>query len=338
MKVKNVPIKDCVPMQEVNRQYYNPYDYNALKRVIRKRGYDKRYAIRAFWNKEEEVYEVFDGIHRLQIARDLGHSTIPVFDESGKLTRQDAITIGIQVNQNRSAYNPMDLANALYELGVSIAKKKRKKGRGRPAKFSSKRVAERMCMSVSDVIEHISLRKLPKDVQSLLGQGKLKYNHGKALAKLVGTKFERDILSIAEKAVKEGMSFRKLSSYIKTLKNKGVYSDKEVCSACNKEFPHDSMNRIVVCTSCATQIEDGHLGNHESKGELSHMKELKEEANEVLEFWNNMEREHDTTLSKLSNEWCESNGYGKKDSRRVLAIAKRLLKTNGRARCRGRKI
>ena len=195
MKVKNIMIKDCVPMAEVNRQYYNPWDYNALKRVIKKRGYDNRYAIRAIWNEETEAYEVFDGIHRLQIARDLGHSTIPVFDETGKMTRQEAITIGIQANQNRSAYNPMDLSNALYELGKTIAKTTSYKT-GRPPKFSSKKVAERMCMSVSDVIEHISLRKLPKDVQSLLGQGKLKYNHGKALAKLVGTKFEKDIVSV----------------------------------------------------------------------------------------------------------------------------------------------
>ena len=154
MLVKNLPLKDCVPMPEVSRQYYNPFDYNALKRVIKNRGYDKRYAIRAIWNEEKEAYEVFDGIHRLQIARDLGHSTIPVFDETGKLTRQDAITVGIQVNQNRSAYNPMDLANALYELGKAIAKNSAYRT-GRPPKFSSKKVAERMCMSVSDVIESI---------------------------------------------------------------------------------------------------------------------------------------------------------------------------------------
>lgn len=275
MLVENIQLNACVPMPEVNRQYYNPFDYLNLKRLIEKDGYDRAYPVRVIWNEEKEVYEVFDGIHRLQILKELGtYSTIPAIDETGFLLRHQAIAKGIKANQFRAPYNPMDLANALYELGKSISKALSYKT-GRPPKYSAQKVAKWMSMSVSNVKEHVSLRRLPKDVQSLIGEGKLRYSHAKELAKLLGTRLEKDIVRIAEKVVKEDLSYRELKRFIEAMKRKGVFSDNESCSICKRVFPRESMNRAVICPSCSAQIRDGLWENPTSKFNPNMSKYLK---------------------------------------------------------------
>lgn len=262
-------------MPEVNRQYYNHFDYLNLKRLIEKDGYDRAYPVRVIRNKKKKVYEVFDGIHRLQILKELGtYSTIPAIDETEFLTRSQAVAKGIKANQFRAPYNPMDLANSLYELGKSISNDADYKT-GRPAKFSVKKIALLMKMQISKVDELLSLRRLPKNVQALIGEGKLRYSHAKELAKLLGTKLEKDIVRIAEKVIKEDMSYRELKRLIEAMKRKGIFSDNESCSICKQVFPRESMNRAIICPSCSTQIRDGLWENPTSRFNPNMLKYLK---------------------------------------------------------------
>ena len=119
------------------------------------------------------------------------------------------------------------------------------------------------------------------------------------------------------------MTFRRLNVYIKTLKNKGVYSDKEICSVCKEEFPHDSMNRLAVCTHCATEIENGNSGNHVcSKSSHGSKKKkglpkVKEENSKLNYLWREAWEMKDTD-EQIFKEWFEDEFHCSPNMIRML--------------------
>lgn len=253
-RILNLRLKDCVPMPEVERQYYNHLDYFDLKRVIKKDGYDKAYPIRVLWNKKEKVYETFDGIHRLNIMKELGISkTIPAIDDSDFLTRTEAIAKGIKANRYRAPYNPIDLATSLKALGKDLVASTSKKTR--PYTVSISEVADIMRMSVAKISQLLQLLKLPEDVQHLIGTDRLKFSHARALTKLLGTRHENMISELAERAVENDMSARELERAIASILRTGITSDDLTCPACRKVMPRDSFGR--VCIDCLGKLRSG---------------------------------------------------------------------------------
>ena len=250
LKVQDIPIKKCVPMPEVDREFYNAKDYAGLKRVIRKDGYDRSYPIRAIYDSERKLYEVFDGIHRMKIMKELGKPTIPAIIEK-VMTRADVIAKGIKANQHRSANNPIDLARSLHNLGEIIGQEQQKVRKTKPSTLYVYEIAERMCMTPSKVSELLKLMRLPKRVISLLGEGKLRFYHGKALCSLLGTAYESEIIRLAEMVVKEDLSFRALNKEINALKHTGKIQEEIAhCDDCGKAFPRIHMNTTHICPAC----------------------------------------------------------------------------------------
>ena len=97
-----VKTADCIPLPELERQFYDQSNYRYLRRIIETEGFKPCYPIRAVFNGRKGVYEVFDGTHRLKVAQDLGISRIPLIDETGILTRQQAIAEGIKANKTHA--------------------------------------------------------------------------------------------------------------------------------------------------------------------------------------------------------------------------------------------
>lgn len=253
-RIIDIRLKDCVPMPEVERQYYNHLDYLDLKKVIKKDGYDRAYPVRVLWNNRKRAFEVFDGIHRLSIMKELRISkTIPAIDESKFLTRTEAIAIGIKVNRFRAPYNPIDLARALKALGRGLAKAK--SGKTRPFTVSRDEVAEWARMSVAKVSQYWKLLELPEDVVDLLGTDRLKFTHGRALTKLLGTPYEDRISELAQRVIDQDLSARDLEKAINSIKQTGVYSDDSTCPACNKIMPREMFGR--VCVDCMGKLHSG---------------------------------------------------------------------------------
>jgi ParB/RepB/Spo0J family partition protein len=253
LPVRNICLKDCIPMPEVNRQYYNHFDYLNLKHLIEEDGFDRAYPIRVIKNKEKNVFEVFDGIHRMQIMKEIGlYTTIPAIDETSFLTRPNAVAKGIKANQFRAPYNPMDLAKALQSLGKTIAKNK-----GSVTKHftvSVCEVAETMRMSQPKVSQLLQLLKLPKEVQDLIGEGKLKFTHARPLMTLIETDYEKEIISIASDAAKKGSSVRDLWARVGAVKSGKIY-DTIICGVCHKSHPRFTMKHDV-CPDCIVKNND----------------------------------------------------------------------------------
>jgi hypothetical protein len=241
-------------MPEVERQYYNHLDYLDLKRVIKKDGYDRAYPVRVLWNNRKRAFEVFDGIHRLSIMKELRISkTIPAIDDSDVLIRSEAIAKGIKVNRYRSQYNSLDLAKSLKALGKELAKGK--SGKTRPYTVSRDEVAEWARMSVAKVSQLWQLLDLPEDVQTLIGTDRLKFSYARALTRLLGTSYEDRISELAQRVIDQDLSVRDLEKAIASIMRTGVYSDDSTCPACKKVMPRESFGR--VCVDCMGKLHSG---------------------------------------------------------------------------------
>ena len=284
-KVEKIMLKDIVPMPEVERQYYNPIDYQNLKGLIEKDGYDESYPIRVLWNEDIGKYEAFDGIHRLKIEKELElRSSIPTIDETSFLTRSMAVAKGIKANQFRSPYNPIDIARHLKALGEELVKAQvRKPSVGRPKNIDETEIASVMVMSQSKVSQLLQLLKLPEDTQKLIGRGALKFSHARGLTKLLGTPYEKQIPKLAVRVVEEDIPARQLERIVEAIKHKGYYGEETICRGCKRSFPNDSISKPPLCPDCIGKLRSGEL-------EKSHVESHKEARRKYLKFRAFLER------------------------------------------------
>lgn len=310
--IKYVRTNLCIPMPEVSRNYYNQYDYQWLKTVIKLDGFDNIHAIGVLWNKEKQLYEVFDGIHRTQIARELGIDKIPVKDYTGKIKRSTAIEKGIKGNQGRSPYNPLDLAKALSELARNIVKetgKERKKGR--PVSVNYSKLYECMHMSIPKMKQYLRLLKLPKDVQTLIGRGSIRFNIARYLCTYLGTPYEKYIGSVAEKASKEKMNLPKVIWYMKSVIDKKAFPE-DTSSECARIQRH-----IKECPSCATKFAQVNKSKAEQKKHIK-MNDINESIDNCCNTWKEYGR-------KDALESLKMNLYDLEQKERVL-VWKKVVK------------
>lgn len=315
MRICNLNLDDCMPMPEVERKFYNHFDYLNLRKLIQNDGYDRAYPIRVLWNSKKKVYEIFDGIHRWKILKDLGtFSTIPVIDETGFLNRTQAIAKGIKANEFRAPYNPIDLARSLKALGENFARATMTKSK-RPRTVSISEVAELMRMSMSKVSQLFQLLKLPKDVQDLIGEGKLKFKHATELTRLLDTHYENKIQGLAEKVIEVEMPVRELKRIVEAIKHKGYYGEETICRGCKRVFPSDSISKPPLCPDCIGKLRSGELEkSHVESHNEARRKYLKFKAFVETHFSNDSIPEHlRNALDLFYNKWKGSSEPTPKD-------------------------
>jgi ParB/RepB/Spo0J family partition protein len=312
-----IPVKDCIPMPEVFRQNYNQYDWKNLKNAIENDGYDSAYPVRGIWHNRK--FEVFDGAHRLQAVKEIGlMSKIPAIDETSFLTRAKAISIGIKVNQNRSAYNPMDLAFNIRDLGKELSKSERGNSVGRPIEYNRKAISDMLHFSESKITQFLQLTKLPKDVQRLIGDGSLKFGYARVLTRLLDTEHEETISELAHKCVEESWTRNALERIVESIIHNGSYTTNTVkCDVCNRVFPAESMHKTKACPECSKRI---HNGDIEERANNEHRVKMQK----YLKFNNFVEKHYgkgilpknvQAKLDSLYFEW-----KGKAECREVMAI------------------
>jgi len=253
-----VKTADCMPLRELERTFYDPSHYRYLRNIIEKEGLKPAYPVRAFFSDKKQKYEVFDGIHRTKIAQDLGISQIPLIDETGLLTRQEAIAEGIKANKTHAPYNYIDLARNLQKLGESLSEKRgRDTSKGRPRKYCLDLLAEKTGMSEKSISQYLQLLRLPEDVQTLIGTGKLAFSHALVILRLDKTAYRHMIPKMAQQVVREGMSRRELDRNIENILRKGCIEDTKVCQGCKRAFPKENMVYPCLCPSCLKKMREG---------------------------------------------------------------------------------
>lgn len=255
--VRYVDIKDCEPLIELERDYYDQSNFLYLKKTIEKDGFKKVYPVRAILDRRKSKYEIFDGIHRLKVAQTLGIKKIPLEDETALLTREQAIAEGIKANRTHAYYNPMDLARNLDALGKSTTAVRKGRSFGRPESVSLSALAELTGMSEKSISQYLQLLRLPEDVQTMAGTGKLKLSYALILLRLDKTAFKHMIPRLAQEALTEGLSRRELERKVESIRRKGYVDDTKVCAGCKKAFPKEHLSYPCLCPSCVQKLRTG---------------------------------------------------------------------------------
>jgi ParB-like chromosome segregation protein Spo0J len=242
-------------MEELSREFYDQSNFSYLKRVMERDGFKRCYPIRGIFNDEIGKFEIFDGIHRLAVAKDLGITKIPLEDETGILTKSQAIVEGIKANKTHAYYNPMDMARHLKTLGESLTSVRPHNSLGRPETVSLSKLAEQTGMSEKTISQYLQLLRLPEDVQKMVGQGKLKLSHAVILLRLIGTAYVSMIDQLAQDVQTMGLSKRELERRVEAIKKKGYFEEARICVGCKKVFPKDSISNPCLCPKCIAKLK-----------------------------------------------------------------------------------
>ena len=301
-------------MPELERQFYDQSNYRYLRRIIETEGFKPCYPIRAVFNGRKGVYAVFDGIHRLKVAQDLGISRIPLIDETGVLTRQNAIAEGIKANKTHAYYNSMDMAKHLKLLGEALTavRKRKRNSVGRPEKVSLALLAKETGMSEKSISQYLQLLRLPEDVQTMVGEGKIKFSYALVLLRLDKTAYKHLIPKLAQDVYKQGISRRELERKVEAIRKKGYFVNTKVCVGCNRAFPKESVSNPCLCPECVGKLRSGNFEATPNKERTKAMqkflsvnrfvKKLRKEGEEVPAWL-------EERLERIHERWVEERGW-----------------------------
>ena len=147
---------------------------------------------------------VKDLIRKLRYS-DIMNKTVEDFkktwEEPTKPSHQHTSTHNFGTGQRaltHAYYNPMDLARNLEALGKTTSAARKSKSFGRPESVSLSTLAELTGMSEKSISQYLQLLRLPEDVQTMVGAGKLKLSCALILLRLDKTASRHMIPKLAK--------------------------------------------------------------------------------------------------------------------------------------------
>lgn len=165
MSISKVPI-DNIRIPEVrSNAVYNVEKEGELKQSIIDTGIQYRPLVRQI---DFETYELVDGLHRIDIWKELGHTDIEV--EIEQLNEEAALIKHIVANHQRGESDPVGLSmiiNKLYNGGKSISE-----------------IAKMIGYSTSTINSYMPLALLPDEFKRCMTEGTLKISHIREIQKL----------------------------------------------------------------------------------------------------------------------------------------------------------
>lgn len=147
-------------------------------------------------NLEVGKYEIVAGERRWRASKLAALDLVPVIVKD--LSERETLEISIVENVQRENLNPLEQAKAYNRLMLEF-------------NLSHEEVADRVGKDRATVTNIVRILKLNKEVQSLLGEGKITLGHAKAL---LGIKDGNGQLSLAKKVVNEQLSVRALEALV----------------------------------------------------------------------------------------------------------------------------
>ncbi len=146
-------------------------------------------------------YELISGERRLRASQMIGNTTIPALIMD--INEDQMMEIALLENIQREDLNVIEEANGYKKLMESL-------------NYTQDQLAKRVGKSREHVANTLRLLRLPQEVQDYVAEGKLTMGQVRPLITLESSD---DIISLANRIYKEGLSAREIEKLVKNIKN-----------------------------------------------------------------------------------------------------------------------
>jgi ParB family chromosome partitioning protein len=179
------------------RMQFSEDELEGMARSIKKQGIIQPLLVR----KDDNGYELIIGERRLRAAKKAGLDQVPVIVKT--ITDTDLLEMSIVENVQREDLNPMEEAEAYYQLIVKFD-------------LTQDQVATRVGKSRSAVANFLRLRQLPEQIKADIINGTLSMGHARAL---LGASNSAQQNAAWRAIVSKGLSVRETERLINRLKS-----------------------------------------------------------------------------------------------------------------------
>ena len=234
-----------IPLEELRPNPYQPrktFDEHALKELsesIKQSGVFQPIIVRKSTIKG---YEIIAGERRFRASKLAGKKTVPAivreFDEARMMQ------IAVLENLQREDLSPMEEAEAYEMLMKNL-------------KLTQVELAEQLGKSRPYIANYLRLLTLPQIVKDLVQKEQLSMGQARTL---LGLKDEKDIIPLANRVLKEGLTVRQLEQIVSDMNDKQLKTPKKTKQAAPKPYYiQTSEDRLMdkFGTSVAIQEKNG---------------------------------------------------------------------------------
>ena len=191
------------------RMQFSEDELNGMVRSIKEQGIIQPLLVR----KDDSGYELVAGERRLRAAKKAGLDQVPVIVKT--ITDTDLLEMSIVENVQREDLNPMEEAEAYYQLIVNFD-------------LTQDQVATRVGKSRSAVANFLRLRQLSEQIKADIINGTLSMGHARAL---LGASNSAQQHAAWRAVVSKGLSVRETERLINRLKTEKKKPEKSPISS-----------------------------------------------------------------------------------------------------------
>ena len=188
-----ININEIKPNQNQPRKSFNEEKLEELAASIIENGLIQPVILR----KADKGYEIVAGERRWRACRKAGLKEIPCIIR--EFTDEQNMLIAIIENMQREDLNPVEEAEGLNQMIVNFG-------------MTQEQVSKSVGKSRPYITNALRLLKLPSEIREMLLANQLSAGHARAIAGIGDTEKQ---IQLAEYAIKEGLSVRKIEKIIK---------------------------------------------------------------------------------------------------------------------------
>ena len=204
----SLPMSRVIPSESQPRKAFSESELSSLAQSIRESGVLQPILVRRKKvSGEEQLYEIVAGERRFRAAKMAGLTSVPALLRD--IGDREALEIGIVENVQRADLSPIEEASAYRRLVDEFS-------------LSHNEIAKAVGKDRTSIVNSLRLLKLPELVRAMLDNGKLSAGHGRALLMFESVSKQ---LSIAKKAIEEGLSVRAVEQLAGQHANSGSVDD-----------------------------------------------------------------------------------------------------------------
>ncbi len=194
----SIPVNEIQPNPQQPRDIFEPDAFQELVHSVREFGVLQPIVVRP----SDGGFQLIMGERRWRASKEAGLAEIPAIIRD--TTDENMLRDALLENLHRSDLNPLEEAAAYKQLLEDFG-------------ITQEQLADRLGRSRPQITNTLRLMRLPVSVQEKLVSGVISSGHARALLAVEG---EQQVIELAEKVVKQGLSVRALEELISVAKGK----------------------------------------------------------------------------------------------------------------------